>query len=165
MSGLLSGMVLAVAASPAAAAATCPTAPALSYTPWDIGLAGALLSVVNLLAGVACIGIVGNLLRWSVDDRAPLRPLWMALIALGFASSAAGLYIGFANRAHAIAIDAWLVRAAQVSIGCLRSQSASPNIVASTVTLSIQLGALAIVLIVIGVVGAVIERRSGTKAR
>jgi hypothetical protein len=164
MMGMLSTLALHVAGSPLAASATCPAAPALSYAPWDVGWVAALLSLVSLLAGIACIGIVGNLLHWTADDRAPLRPLWMALIALGFTASAAGLYIGLANRAHVIAVDAWLLRAAQASLTCLKSQSASPNITASTVTLSIQMGALAIVLIVAGVVGAVLERRRGSKA-
>lgn len=167
---MLNGVVLlalhvatAPATAPATATAACPTAPALSYAPWDVGWVAALLGLVSLLAGIACIGIVGNLLHWSVDDRAPLRPLWMALIALGFVFSAAGLYIGFANRAHVMAVDDWLVRAAQVSLNCLKSQSASPNLTSSTVALSIQLGALAIVLIACGVVGAAIERRRGSK--
>jgi hypothetical protein len=163
MSGMLSGAVLHVAAAPAAVAAVCPPPPALSYAPWVVGWVGALLSVVSLLAGIACVGIVGNLLHWSVDDRAPLRPLWMALIALGFASSAVGLYVGFANRAHAMAVDAWLVQAARVSTACLRTQSGSPNISASTVALSIQLGVLAMALIALGVIGAVIEHRRGSK--
>jgi hypothetical protein len=148
------------------AAAACPPPPALSYAPQDVGLAGVLLSLVDLAAGVACVGIVGNLLHWTADDHAPLRPLWMALIVLGFASSATGLYFGFANRAHTLAVENWLVRAAEVSLTCLKSQSASPNIVASSVTFSIQLGAVAIVLIVVGILGAVVERRrAGGKAR
>jgi hypothetical protein len=163
MAELLTGIFLAAAASPGTVATACPPPPALTYAPWDVGWVGALLAVVDLLAGVACIGIVGNVLRWSVDDRALLRPLWMALILLGFAASAAGLYIGFANRAHSRAVDAWYIRAAQVSGQCLKTQSGSPNLVASTVTPSIELGALAIALIVVGVVGAWLERRRGTK--
>lgn len=154
---MLSGLALV-------AAAACPPAPALSYAPQDVGLAGALLSVVDLAAGIACVGIVGSLLRWSADDHAPLRPLWMALIVLGFAASATGLYLGFANRAHTLAVESWLVRAAEVSITCLKSQSASPNLMASSVTFSIELGVVSIALIVVGILGAVVERRRGGKA-
>jgi hypothetical protein len=120
---------------------------------------------VSVLAGVACIGIVGNVLQWSADDRAPLRPLWMALILVGFVSSAVGLYIGFANRVHVMAVDAWYIRAAQVSGVCLKSQSGSVNITASSATFSIELGVLAITLITLGIIGAWLERRRGRKSR
>ncbi|HEX9055920.1 MAG TPA: hypothetical protein VF818_00170 [Ktedonobacterales bacterium] len=139
----------------------CPAVPALSYAPADVGWWPIVLSALDLVAGVACIGIVGNVLRWSSDDRAPLRPLWMALIMLGFGTSAAGLYIAFANKAHTQAVDAWLIQASRFSRDCVASASMSPNITASTTMLSIKIGILALVIIVLGIAGAAIERRRG----
>lgn len=155
----------AVVAHVASAAVSCPPVPPLSYAPTAVGWAAVLLSVVDLAAGVACVGIVGSALRWSADDHAPLRRLWMALIMLGFLASAAGLYISFANRAHAIAVNAWLTQAGHISPTCLSTSSMSPNLIADTTTLGIQLGGVALALIAIGVLGAVIERRRVTTKR
>lgn len=144
---------------------TCPPVPPLSYAPTNVGWAAVLVSAVDVAAGVACIGIVGNMLRWTADDHAPLRWLWMAFIMLGFLASAAGLYVSFANRAHAMAVEAWLTKAAQASPQCVASASMSVNLTANTTTLGIQLGGVALALIALGVVGAIIERRRITPKR
>jgi hypothetical protein len=157
--------IVAQVAQVAHAVVTCPPVPPLSYAPADVGWAAVLVSAVDVAAGVACIGIVGNLLRWTADDHAPLRWLWMAFIMLGFVASAAGLYVSFANRAHAMAVDAWLSQAAHVSPQCVASGSISVNLTANTTALGIQLGGVALALIGLGVVGAIIERRRITPKR
>jgi hypothetical protein len=160
MAGVLGA--LALVATPAT---TCPPAPALSYAPADVGWSTLILSALALAAGIACIGVLGGTLRWSADDRAPLRPLWMALIMLGFAASAAGFYLANANRVHDRAVDAWIIRVAHAPHECMVATGMSPSLTASTTPLSIQLGAAALALIALGVAGAVIERRRGAKVR
>lgn len=139
-----------------AALAGCAPVPRLSYAPWDVGWAGVLLAAVTLAAGVACVGLLGNMLRWTADDPAPLRPLWMTLIVLGFCASAVGIYVGLANQAHIRALQNWLVSA---SATCIEAMNKSPNFYTSSVDLSLHLGTVAIALILVGVVGASIERR------
>jgi hypothetical protein len=134
----------------------CTPVPALSYLPADVGWFALVLSVLDLLAGVACVGVVGNLLKWAADDPAPLRRVWMALIALGFLASAVGLYIDLANQAHIKAVQAWLMR--QTS-ECLLIYGHTTNVISSTVSSSVQLGAVALALIALGIGGATIERR------
>lgn len=136
--------------------AGCIPVPRLSYAPWDVGWAGVLLAAVTLAAGVAGVGLLGNMLRWTADDPAPLRPVWMALIVLGFFSSAAGIYLGLANQAHIRAVQNWLVSA---SAACIQAMSRSPNFYTTSIDASLQLGALALALILLGVIGATIERR------
>lgn len=153
---------LALAALPAA---TCPQVPMLSYAPGDVGWGAVALSLVDLAAGVACVGVVGSILHWSADDRAPLRPLWMALIMLGFAASAAGIYIAYANHAHTQAINAWLSQLAQAPRSCATGISMTPSLTASTISLSIGLGSAALALIALGIAGAVIERRRNRPAK
>jgi hypothetical protein len=135
--------------------------PALSYAPWDVGWGALIVSAISVAAGVACVGVVGSRLRWTADDRAPLRPLWTALIVLGFAVSAAGLYVGFANQAHAHAVTGWTATTSQL---CLATASKSPNLSASTAGLGVRLGAGALVIILLGIGGAVLESRP-TKPR
>ena len=136
--------------------AECAPVPRLSYAPWDVGWAGVLLAAVTLAAGVAGVGLLGNMLRWTADDPAPLRPLWMALIVLGFFASAAGIYLGLANQAHIRAVQSWLIAS---SAACIQAMSKSPNFYTTSIDASLQLGALALALIVLGVAGAAIERR------
>jgi hypothetical protein len=159
MSVMISAVLGELSTMHAGLASGCPPVPPLSYSPMVVGISPIILGVLDVAAGVACVGIVGNLLHWTADDHAPLRWLWMVLIVAGFAASAAGLYIGFANRVHQRAVETWLTQAAEVSASCLRAQSRSPNLFASTVTLSIQLGVVAIALITLGIVGAILERR------
>ncbi|HEX9412168.1 MAG TPA: hypothetical protein VF916_01570 [Ktedonobacterales bacterium] len=140
-------------------AAACPPVPALSYAPSVVGWAPLLLALINVLAGVACVGVVGSRLSWSADDRAPLRPLWIGLIALGFVASAAGLYIAFANQVHDRAVKLWLERASSSCLAVATSGSNLTNLNASTVRLSVQVGIVALVLIAAGVGGAIFERR------
>ena len=144
----------------ARAAVACSPVPALSYAPADVGWFALVLSVVDVLAGVACVGLVGNLLKWSSDDPAPLRGIWIALIVLGFLASAAGLYIDLANQAHIRAVQAWLERQ---SADCLVAYGHSTNIIAGTVNASVQLGLLALALIVVGIGGAAFERRRAVR--
>jgi hypothetical protein len=136
--------------------------PALSYAPWDIGWGATLVCAISIWAGVACVGVVGSRLRWTVDDRAPLRPLWSALIILGFTASAAGLDVAFANQAHTHAVTAWIATASHL---CLVSAARSPNLSASTAGLGVRLGVLALALIVLGVTGAFLESRLGKPGR
>jgi hypothetical protein len=132
--------------------------PSLSYAPWDVGWAAAVLCALAVGAGVACIGLVGGRLRWTADDRAPLRPLWIALIIAGFTASAAGLYVAFANQAHAHAVAVWVV---QSSRACLMIAGRSANLTVNTLPLSLDLGVAALALIALGVGGAVLEWRLG----
>lgn len=136
--------------------AGCTPVPRLSYAPWDVGWAGTLLAAVALAAGVAGVGLLGNILRWTADDPAPLRPLWMALIVLGFVASAAGIYLGLANQAHIRAVQTWLIVS---PAACIQAMSKSPNFYTTSVGASLQLGAVAFALIALGVAGAAIERR------
>jgi hypothetical protein len=130
--------------------------PVLSYAPWDVGWGALIVSAICVAAGVACVGMLGGRLRWTADDRAPLRPLWTALIVLGFAVSAAGLYVGFANQAHTHAIMVWSATASHL---CLATYDKSPNLLASTAGLGVRLGAGALVIILLGVGGAMLESR------
>jgi Zn-dependent protease with chaperone function len=134
----------------------CAVVPRLSYAPWDVGWAGVVLCALVAAAGVACVGLLGTALRWTADDPAPLRPLWMVLIVAGFLASAAGLYLALANEVHARAVTAWLT---QASAACISAMSKSPNFYTSSLTGSVQLGAVAIACIALGVGGAAIERR------
>jgi len=134
----------------------CPLVPPLSYAPWDVGWGAVLLCVVAVGAGVAAVGLLGNALNWTADDPAPLRPLWILLIGAGFVASAGGLYMGLANQAHARAVRDWL---AHSSATCIAAMSKSPNLYTSSVAASIQLGGVALAFILLGVAGAVIERR------
>jgi hypothetical protein len=144
------------ALSPAAAA--CPAVPALSYMPWDVGWPAMALWALAVAAGIACVGVIGGRLRWTADDPAPLRALWIVLIVVGFGASGAGLYVALANQAHNRAIRAWL---AQVSQECMQSAARSPNLIANTATLSVRLGVVALALIVLGASGALLEWRRG----
>jgi hypothetical protein len=102
---------------------------------------------------------VGSRLDWMADDPAPLRPAWSGLIVLGFLASAAGLYLAFANQAHARAVKQWLEHA---TVACVQGASSPPNLAnlnASSTALSVQVGVVALVFIVGGVLGAVVERR------
>ena len=137
----------------------CAPVPVLSYAPTVVGWAPVLLSLINVLAGVACVGIVGSRLSWSADDRALLRPLWIGLIVVGFMLSAAGLYIAFANQTHDRAVKLWLERASSSCLAGATSGSNLMNLNASTVHLSVQAGIVALVLIAAGVGGATLERR------
>jgi hypothetical protein len=137
----------------------CPPVPALTYAPAAVGWQVVVLSGLDVLMGIACIGILGSILRWTADDIAPLRWLWMALIMLGFLASSAGLYIAFANKVHSQAVDNWLAQAAHISRDCITTASMSPSLMASTTRLSIELGGAAITFIALGVLGAAIERR------
>src|SRR5215467_13815046 len=85
-------------------AVECTGVPPLSYMPSDVGWAAVLLCAVDILAGVAGVGLLGSALKWTADDPAPLRALWTVLILLGFLTSAGGLYLGLANRAHERAV-------------------------------------------------------------
>jgi hypothetical protein len=142
-------------------AVSCPPTPPLSYAPADVGWVPALLCLVNVLAGVACVGVLGGWLNWSADDRAPLRPLWTGAIVLGFLASAAGLYVAFANQSHARAVKFWLEH---TNAACMKASGTGihvSNLSASTTRLSVEVGVVALVLIAIGIGGAVIERRRG----
>lgn len=137
-------------------AADCTGVPPLSYMPWDVGWAAVLLCAVDILAGVAGVGLLGSALKWTADDPAPLRALWIVLILVGFITSAGGLYLGLANQAHVRAVHLWL---SQSSAACIAEMSRSPNLYASSVSGSIELGGAALALIVLGISGALIERR------
>jgi hypothetical protein len=144
-----------------AAADACPATPALSYGPADVGWVPALLCLVNVLAGVACVGVLGGWLNWSADDRAPLRPLWIGAVMLGFLASAAGLYLAFANQSHARAVAYWL---AHTSASCMKAVGTGvhlSNLSASSTRLSVAVGVVALALIAVGIGGAIFERRRG----
>jgi hypothetical protein len=150
--------ILGWAPSPALA---CPPTPPLSYWPGDVGWVSALLCLVNVAAGVACVGVLGGWLNWSADDRAPLRPLWIGAIALGFLASAIGLYIAFANQSHTRAVKYWLEH---TNVACMKATGTGihvSNLNASTTRLSVEVGVVALVLIAIGISGAIVERRRG----
>ena len=137
----------------------CPPTPPLSYSPADVGWVPALLCLVNVLAGVACVGVLGGWLNWSADDRAPLRPVWISTIMLGFLASALGLYIAFANRSHARAVTYWLEH---TSAACMKEVGTGvhlSNLSASTASLSVIVGVVALALIALGIGGAIFERR------
>jgi hypothetical protein len=140
----------------AAGAGPCGPVPALSYAPGAVGWGPVVLCLLDVAAGVACVGLVGGALRWTADDRAPLRGLWVGLIVLGFTASAGGLYLAFANQAHQREVARWMQ---QASPTCVDLAAKSPNLAASTTTLSIVLGGVALALMLLGVVGAVVERR------
>jgi hypothetical protein len=144
-----------------APALACPPTPPLSYWPADVGWVPAVLCVTNVLAGVVCVGVLGGWLSWSADDRAPLRSVWIGAIVLGFLASAIGLYIAFANQSHARAVKDWL---AHTSASCMKATGTGMhvgNLSASTTRLSVEVGVVALVLIVIGIGGAIVERRRG----
>jgi hypothetical protein len=154
---MLAALVAFGWASPPALA--CPPAPPLSYWPADVGWVPALFCLVNIVAGVACVGVLGGWLSWSPDDRAPLRPLWIGGIGLGFLASAVGLYIAFANQSHARAVQYWLEH---TSAACMRATGTGihvSNLSASTTRLSVVIGAVALALIASGIIGAILERR------
>jgi hypothetical protein len=142
-------------------ALACPPTPPLSYWPADVGWVPAVFCVVNVAAGVVCVGVLGGWLSWSADDRAPLRPVWIGSVVLGFLASAVGLYIAFANQTHARAVKDWL---AHTSAACMKANGTGihvGNLSASTTRLSVEVGVVALVLITIGIGGAIIERRRG----
>jgi hypothetical protein len=144
-----------------AMAVVCPPTPPLSYLPADVGWVPALLCLVNILAGVACVGVLGGWLNWTADDRAPLRPLWIGAVGLGFLASAAGLYIAFANQSHTRAVRYWLEH---TSATCMKATGTGihvSNLSASTTRLSVEVGLVALALIAFGIVGAILERRRG----
>lgn len=149
-----------LAATGLAATGPCPAVPLVSYAPVAVGWDTLVLCALGLGAGVACVGVVGSLLRWTADDMAPLRPVWMALIAFGFLASSAGLYVARANQVHDNAVYAWLL---QASRACLAAEGRNANLTASGTPFSLELGVLALALIGLGTAGAVWERRQTRK--
>lgn len=141
---------------------SCPPVPVFSYAPWVVGWWVVALGVLDILAGVACVGLLGGRLRWTADDHAPLRALWDGLIVVGFATSAAGLYVAIANRVHDQAVSTWLAHAPAT---CITAAETNPSLVVSTVGVSMRLGLLALALIALGIVGAVIEYVRGRGAK
>ncbi len=164
--GTVGFLMLAALAAPGwahAVALACPVPPPLSYWPADVGWVPALLCVVNVVAGVACVGVLGGWLSWTADDPAPLRPLWVTTIGLGFLASAVGLYIAFANQSHTRAVRYWLEH---TSVACMRATGAGAhlsNLSASSTGLSVEVGVVALVLIAVGIGGAILERRRGQR--
>ncbi|GAC1455086.1 MAG: hypothetical protein PVSMB4_15650 [Ktedonobacterales bacterium] len=156
---LLTVLGLAGAAMPAP---QCAPVPPLSYAPWVVGWWGIALCALDLAAGVACVGILGGRLRWTADDHAPLRALWGGLIVVGFATSAAGLYITIANRVHDQAVTQWLAHA---GAECVTAAATNPSLVATTAGVSMRLGLLALVLIALGIAGAVMEHRATHRSK
>lgn len=142
--------------------AACPPVPPLAYTPMVVGWDTLALCVLGLAAGVACVGVVGSLLRWTADDVAPLRPIWMGLIALGFAASSTGLYVARANQVHAGAVNTWVMSASRA---CLADAARSANLTASSTAFGLELGVVALALIALGTAGAIWERRQSRKGR
>jgi hypothetical protein len=117
--------------------------------------------LVNVLAGVACVGVLGGWLNWSVDDRAPLRPLWIGAIILGFLASAVGLYIAFANQSHTRAVTYWLEHTNAACMKAVGTGVHLSNLSASSTRLSVAVGVVALALIALGISGAILERRRG----
>ncbi|HEV2235701.1 MAG TPA: hypothetical protein VGR57_03480 [Ktedonobacterales bacterium] len=151
-------VLAAIGVAPPPTLACPPTLP-LSYWPADVGWVPALFCLINIVAGVACVGVLGGWLNWSADDPAPLRPLWIGGIGLGFLASAVGLYIAFANQSHTRAVQYWLEH---TSAACMRATGTGihvSNLSASTTRLSVAVGTVALVLIAIGITGAILERR------
>jgi hypothetical protein len=158
--GSLAIEALRIGATRIAATRSCPSVPALAYSPMVVGWDTLILCALGLAAGVACVGVVGSLLRWTTDDVAPLRPVWMGMIALGFVASSTGLYVARANQVHANAVNVWLLRASRA---CLSVAARSANLTASSTGFSLQLGVLALALIGLGAAGAVWEWRLSRK--
>ena len=86
----------------------------------------------------------------------------LSLIVVGFATSAAGLYVAIANRVHDQAVSTWLAHAPAT---CITAAETNPSLVVSTVGVSMRLGLLALALIALGIVGAVIEYVRGRGAK